>query len=157
IQPHQNNYGTYSHRIFELFLRTCSEFEANCKQILLMNNYTKNNKSIEESSDIYRIEDYYKINSACKLHEYIVKIDIGSELLVIKSYVVWNIEKSFKKSKDDKELKYKSLNWYDDYNKVKHDRVNCFKLANLENLLKSISGLQTILFAQFFTSAILKN
>jgi hypothetical protein len=61
IQPHKDNEQTFSHRIFELFLRACSEFEANCKQILYMNKYQRNGNNLEESRLYYRIEDYYKI------------------------------------------------------------------------------------------------
>ena len=31
VEPHDDNMDIYSHRIYELFLRTATEFESNCK------------------------------------------------------------------------------------------------------------------------------
>jgi hypothetical protein len=40
IEPCDANNSTYSHRTFELMLRASTEFEANCKGILLANGYS---------------------------------------------------------------------------------------------------------------------
>lgn len=41
------------------------------------------------------------------------------------------------------------MKWYQDYNSVKHDRDNKFKLASLNNLVKAISAVRIILYAQY--------
>ena len=41
IEPTESNLSVYSHRIYNLFVRTAIEFEANCKSILKANNYSK--------------------------------------------------------------------------------------------------------------------
>ena len=52
IEPSDDNLGVYSHRIYELLLRTATEFETNCKGILKANGYSK------PESDWY-IKDYF--------------------------------------------------------------------------------------------------
>lgn len=54
IEPSDDNKDTYSHRIYELYLRTCTEFEANAKFILKSNGY----------NNAKRILDYWKLNKA---------------------------------------------------------------------------------------------
>mgnify|MGYP003394033597 CR=1 FL=1 len=68
IEPSDGNSKVFSHRIYELFLRASTEFEANCKGILNSNNY--------QSKNDFNICDYYKLNSWCKLSEYEIKLSI---------------------------------------------------------------------------------
>lgn len=42
-----------------------------------------------------------------------------------------------------------SLQWYDDYNKIKHDRELNFNRANMENALTSIVSYAILLLAQY--------
>lgn len=128
VQPHDDNLNTYSHRIYELLLRTCTEFETNCKRILEANGYTMTN--------ILNIKDYYKLNDILQLDFY--KVDLKfwpSELKSIYPFKEWEIGHE--------------LTWYKAYNKVKHDRSEKFNEANLGVLIQAISGLISILFAQF--------
>lgn len=59
VEPADANLATYSHRVYELLLRACTEFEANCKGILNANAYAK--------SGNWNIADYYRINSSSRL------------------------------------------------------------------------------------------
>src|SRR5690606_38691497 len=43
----------------------------------------------------------------------------------------------------------KSIEWYDAYNKSKHDRFNKFEEANLKYLLHAFAGLFVLLSSQF--------
>ena len=129
MELHDDNKLTYSHRIYELLLRTCTEFENNCKGILIANGYDKKNLNAE---------DYFKINRASKLSEYEVKINIWSPSpRVIYPFKDWDVEQ------------YSPLSWYQDYNKVKHNRSENFPKANLENLLNAVAGLYVVLASQF--------
>lgn len=127
IEPCDNNGNTYSHRIYELYLRACTEFEANAKIVLSSNGYM----------NAKNISDYWKLNEAMKLSDYLVKINIWDGTnAIIKPYEEWSTNN-------------KSLSWYQDYNKVKHDRNRFFKLASLSNLVKAISAIRIILYAQY--------
>lgn len=132
IEPNDNNENAYSHRIYKLFLRTCTEFESNCKSILSANQFSK--------TDRWNILDYYKINKAAKLSEYELHLNIWNpNIKILQPFIDWNSPTPV------------SLSWYKAYNNVKHDRNNNFPEANLKNLTLAISGLFTILFSQYFT------
>lgn len=130
VEPCDSNLSTYSHRIYELLLRTCTEVEASLEGILKANGYTKpDNRNLN-------IKDYKKVETAIKLTEYSV---------VMKQ---WQTKRSvipFEAWKNPNE----PLPWYDAYNKVKHDRSNKFSMASLDNLCNAICGLLCVLYAQF--------
>lgn len=128
VNPSDSNLNTYSHRIYELFLRTSTEFETNCKQILCANSYGKTKN--------LTINDYHKINKATKLSDYEVCINIWeSGKKIIKPFAAWS--------------NGASLQWYQDYNVVKHNRNQNFAKSNLENLLNAMAAIYAILYAQF--------
>lgn len=127
IEPCDDNLTTYSHRIYELFLRACTEFETNSKAILKANGYNKSK---------YKINDYFKLNKAMKLSDYIIKVNIWEgEPKLLKPFSNWKTDHS--------------LEWYQAYNKVKHNRSKNFKYANLENLFLAVASVQIILYSQF--------
>ena len=131
VELHNDNNNTFSHRIYELLLRTCTEFENNCKGILLDNNYSRSGGSLN-------ITDYFKINKASKLNEYTVKINNWfPEALEIKPFEEWNSNE------------YNPLFWNKAYNNVKHNRSENFQDANLKNLTYALSALFIILVSQF--------
>lgn len=133
ISPNDSNKLVFSHRIYELFFRCCTEIENNAIAILRENLYSlPNNPKINI--------DYFKINSVLRLHDYEVRLNFwDNQPLVLKPFATWN------------SAAYQPLKWYQDYNSVKHDRTNNFHLANLDNLLSSAGGLLIILFSQFGT------
>ena len=85
ISPNDSNNLTFSHRIYELFFRCCTEFENNARAILIDNGYSSclNNMNISN--------DYFKINKALKLNEYKVRLNIWENgPLVKKPFQAWN-------------------------------------------------------------------
>lgn len=129
IEPDNSNLGVFSHRIYELFLRSATEFEANCKGILDANGYA--------GSGNLNVKDYFKIALEAKLYDYIVIYDRWTSHYVFKPFIEWNVQT------------YTPLTWYQQYNEVKHNRYHNFHMANLENLMNAISGLLCILHAQY--------
>lgn len=129
VQPHYYNRKVFSHRIYELFLRTATEFEANCKEILIANGYKTNS--------YLNIKDYFKIAGVAKLSKYIV------------NFGRWEKKGDFKPYKSWSGKEYQPLPWYQAYNSVKHNRHKNFSDANLDNLMNAIAGLLCILHAQF--------
>lgn len=127
IEPTDVNKRVYSHRVYELFLRTCTEIEANCKGILEANGYRK--------SGNFDMSDYKKLEQATLLSSYKVKYSNWSPVYSCKPFEPWANNKAIK--------------WYQDYNAVKHDRYDNFSLANMENLMQAICGLLCILHVQF--------
>lgn len=128
VEPSDTNESSYSHRLYELFLRSSTEFETNCKEILSANGYQKR-------GDL-NIKDYFKINKATKLSEYKVKINCWyPRERIITPLLDWS--------------NGSTLSWYQDYNLVKHNRSWEFSKANLGNVLKATASVLVILFAQF--------
>lgn len=128
VEPNDANLSVYSHRLYELLLRISTEFEANCKGILLANNYQSRKSSLT-------IEDYFKINKATHLAEYTICINLWQGDHIWKPFEEWN--------------EGHSLSWYKAYNEVKHDRYSKFSNANLNNVMQAISALICVLHAQY--------
>ncbi len=128
IEPSDANLKVYSHQLYALLLRACTEFESNCKKVLLDNGY---------SSKSWSVKDYYKLNMSSKLSEYEVMLPL------------WHGKTKFFRPFDTWSSTH-TLSWYQNYNKVKHNRHAEFELANLENVLAAISGVFVLLFSQFY-------
>lgn len=138
IHPIDDNLKAFSHRTYELFLRTSTEFENVCKYKLLNESYPK---KVEEMA----IGDYKTLNSKLKLDEAEIGLlfwDSSSGTKYIKPFGDWAMGDPLK--------------WYASYNKVKHNRSTEFKKANFENLIYALSGLSLMNFKvfghSFFTS-----
>jgi hypothetical protein len=128
VEPDNRNLDTFSTRIYELLLRAATEFESNCKAILLANGYT--------SGGDWNIGDYKKIESATRLSEYELRLSIWADSpRQIRPLHQWATGGS--------------LPWYQDYNTVKHNRVDEFTRANLKNAVDAVAAVFAILFAQF--------
>lgn len=129
VEPNDVNLNTYSHRLYELLLRTATEFEANCKGILDSNGYVKT------GGGNLNITDYFKIENAANLSGYEVTFERWPNH-VFKPFDAWNTGV------------FASLPWYQGYNHVKHNRFSHFSEANLENVMNAIAALLCILHAQ---------
>lgn len=129
VEPDDRNLGTFSHRLYELFFRICTEFESNCKGILFANSYPK--------THALNIKDYFKLESVCKLSAYKVTFDKWNNDHVFIPFQAWKNTSS-----------YVALPWYQDYNNVKHNRFQEFDKAKLSNVMDALSGLICILHAQ---------
>ncbi|MCQ2171302.1 MAG: hypothetical protein MJZ17_00895 [Bacteroidales bacterium] len=129
VEPDNANFPVYSHRLYELLLRASTEFEANCKGILDANGY------VRPGDGNLNIQDYFKIEAATKLSEYVVTFDRWP-IHQFKPFACWNSGV------------FAPLPWYQGYNNVKHSRYVNFQYASLENVMNAIAGLLCILHAQ---------
>lgn len=127
IDPTDDNLNVYSHRIFELQLRTCTEFESICKDILILKGYGG------KPSD-FNIYDYKRIEDWLMLEQWQVGVLFWHlpRLKYIRPFEHWSTANP-------------PLHWYKSYNEVKHNRVSNFHLANFNNLLLSVGALFMIL------------
>lgn len=130
IEPSDDNLSVYSHRIYELLLRTATEFETNCKGILKANGYSKPDNE-------WCVKDYFKISKAARLNEYSLTFERWATAHEFKPFLEWNPSRR------------ETLSWYDAYNEVKHDRYGNFKKAKLEHLMNALAGLICIMHAQY--------
>lgn len=114
------------------FFRCCTEFENNATAILRDNNYSRSGGIMNVAND------YYRINQALKLDKYEIRLNIWENgPLTLIPFQQWG------------GTVYEPLPWYQNYNKVKHNRTLNFHLANFENLLLAAAGLFVTLYAQY--------
>ena len=129
VEPSDENINVYSHRLYELLLRTATEIESNFKGILSSNGYPiASNMNIKN--------DYYKVDKASILHDYKVIFNRWKTYHEFRPFEAWN------------NGTYVTLPWYQAYNEVKHNRYNEFSKANLGNVINAIAGLLCVLHAQ---------
>ncbi len=130
IEPADQNASCYSYRIHELLLRACVEVEANCKAVLVENEYRKTGE--------LTMADYQKIEASHRLSSYRIEIP------------AWRGEGAHRRPYDGWRTG-EPLAWYQAYNKTKHDRHTEFEQATLDHLAGAVSGLAALLSAQFHT------
>lgn len=98
VEPAPENYKTYSHRLYSLLVRACTEFEANCKAILI-----ENDLKFPKKSDINTYWSIHNILGYKSINDYQIELLFLEEILT--PLANWKEEKG--------------LGWYQDYNKVK--------------------------------------
>lgn len=120
IEIEEDNFNTYSKEFVKQFQAICSELDVMFKMFCGYK-LTEGNKSMFDYSK-YMKENYPEISN-----KKAVLIQNGIE---IQPFQNWK--------HDSKE---KTLEWWTSYNKVKHNRFEKEKLANLKNVLYSLAGL----------------
>lgn len=130
IEPTKHNMNCYGHKIRNLIMLACTEFDSMCKNILVANDY--------QTRKMYKTDDYVKLKVPLKLDQYEVEFMRYPEIEARTPFKTWELDKPTQ-----------SLRWYDAYNQIKHDRINNYKQATLENAIESISAIVILLLAQF--------
>lgn len=129
VSPHDENNKVFSIKIYELILRSGTEFENYCKLY-----YNENNPA--NSKDL-RAQDYKII-----IKEIISETDeIG--------LMFWSPSKKYIKPINTWLNTTDNLKWFNEYNMIKHNRSRDFANANLENLVNSLAGLFMAAYAIF--------
>ncbi|MEQ8807908.1 MAG: hypothetical protein RIE59_02470 [Imperialibacter sp.] len=139
IEPSDTNKNTYSFRTHELLMRICIEVEANFKAILRENTYTpKDKKGKPRLEKDWTMNDYRLLNKTHRLSDFRIEFPIWSGNDKIRQpFLPWNGNGS--------------IDWYNVYNRSKHDRIGSFQEANFDTLLDSFAGLAALLASQFNT------
>lgn len=131
VEPIDDNLKTYGNAIRNIIILSCTEVDALFKHILKAN-------GVEKKDDKYTTQEYIKLKSVLRLDEYSLAFTNLDSINNISPYRNWNSPKTTQ-----------TLTWYDAYNKVKHDRIENFKLANLQNAIDSALAFATLLIASF--------
>ncbi len=131
IEPVPAHDKVYSHRLFELLLRTCTEIESIFTELLTQHEY-KLQKGMRPNDNL-NLNHYFELEKHMRLSQY----SANFQTLTFTPYAEWQ------------GTGYKALKWYQDYNSVKHNRFNQFKGASLKNAMEALSGLYILLYALF--------
>jgi len=129
VELNHQNLKVYGHEIRNLHILASMEFESILSAILRENSYP---------SGRWNTTDYVKLCEPLKLKSYVVKFNLYPDLRPITPFVNWDSARSTK-----------SLDWYDAYNKTKHDRELNLKLSTLEYALSSVASIAILLQVQF--------
>lgn len=136
IQPTKESLKTYGHKIRELLLLSATEFENQCT--LLLKEW-----GINPTGRYYTTNDYIKIKKHVKLTEFTI------------SYKVFEKDERFVPfEKWSKTNPTKTLEWYDSYNKTKHNQYSEFDKATLNAVFNSIAA-NIIMFITRFSPFLL--
>lgn len=138
VEPCDENSNTISLRIQELLSRVCIEIEANFTAILKENIYSNcGNWNLKN--------DYSLIEFTHRLSAYKVKFPVwrGANHTYT-PFLNWSTKPI---------INWHTLNWYQAYNKSKHDRHLHFNKATFNILLNAVSGLVVLLSAQFMNES----
>ncbi|TKG18157.1 hypothetical protein FCV84_06810 [Vibrio breoganii] len=132
IEPDQNGLRAYGHKSRELLILACTEVEN------LWTSIFKNSGIPPQNNRMYTTQDYVKLLSKACLNEFEITFKNYDGLRKFVPFSQWNVAQPTQ-----------SLNWYDAYNKTKHDRNASFSEATLENVLDAISANIAMFCAKF--------
>lgn len=119
IEPDKTNNNTYGLAIRDLIIKSCTEVETHWKELMLLNDYKKTNLT---TKDYCKLMEFINFNYELKLNNY-------PSYEIIIPFLNWNSEKPTK-----------SLDWYNVYNELKHDRTNNLNKATLKSAINSVSA-----------------
>lgn len=131
IFPNPANFETYGFDIRNLIILTATEFETQITGILKAN-------GVEPRGKFYTTSDFYKLKDILKLSDYKIKFTNYPDIPVLSPFENWNSSNPTS-----------SIEWYSNYNAIKHDRESSFNKGRLIDLLNSISACYILLIAQY--------
>jgi hypothetical protein len=123
----EKNFNVYGHDIRNLLILAATEVEAHWKGILKANGVVGVNTN-----------DYVKLLKAMRLDEYEVTLPFYPWLAPISPFKGWMTT-----------APTQSLQWYEAYNAVKHDRETLFERGKLIHAIEAVCACAIIIIAQF--------
>ena len=129
--PAPDNLNSYGSAIRDLLILACTEVEAQWKAIAIENHLPPILKH-------FNTKDYVKLLPAMKLNEYGISLLRYPGNPFVFPFNNWNPADPTQ-----------SLDWYNAYNQVKHDREAHFKEATLGRAIYAVAACLVLLAAQF--------
>lgn len=122
VEPTKKNLGSYGSANREFLILCCTELEGALKQVLRSNGCKPKNTH-------YNMKDYFKVRKVLLLSKY--EVTYGDRITALGKttpFAKWNSNS------------FRQLEFYDAYNKVKHDPLKNLNRATLENCLEAYSA-----------------
>lgn len=133
-----NNMKAYGHKIRNNIILSCTEIDSMFQNLMLKNGY-------KDKEHRFNTGDYIKTKSILKLDQYVIKYIRYPNLTTFSPFIDWN---NLKKNKKDNPAT-ESICWYNDYNQIKHDRINNKMLANINNAVDAFSAAIILFISQY--------
>jgi hypothetical protein len=132
VHPVQQNQHAYGHEIRNLIILASTEVESHWRAVLKENDFEPSN------GRSFTTTDYVRLLAPMKLDEYSVSFPRYPWLEPVSPFKCWDLLKPTQ-----------SLDWYDAYNQVKHDREAKFQCAKLAFSIQSVAACAVMFAAQF--------
>jgi hypothetical protein len=129
IEPTQKNLEGYGHKIRELLLLAAMEVEASWAAVLKANGYTKQRMTTA---------DYVKLRAPMLLDSFSLTLRSYTDFPSFSPFKGWNAQSPTQ-----------SLDWYDAYNRTKHNREECLDVATLQRAVHAVGGVAVMFAAQY--------
>lgn len=129
IHPVESNMACFGNSTRNLLILACTECEAQWRGVLRANGVRKEKLTTE---------DYVRLLPACKLGEYVVKLQHYPWISEIAPFGHWRAERPTQ-----------SLFWYNAYNAAKHDREEAFHCATLEAAVYAVAAVWVMIACQY--------
>lgn len=123
VEPSEHGLECYSHKIRELLIISCTEVENQWHSLL------EKAKCKPIRGQMYTTNDYIKLLKKAYLNEYSVVLRNNLYFKEICPFEKWDVNNPTK-----------SLEWYDAYNKTKHNRDANFSSSKLKYVIESIAA-----------------
>lgn len=137
VHPHAENFGVYGNTIRDLLFLCCTECEAQWKGILKANNYAGQPRNWNRG-------DYQKLATPMRLNEYVISLAKFPWLGTFRPFSAWASDNLAKpQGERDK------LEWFDNYNAVKHDREQEIARGNLKSVIEAVCATWVMMISQF--------
>ncbi|MGZ8243364.1 MAG: hypothetical protein ACXW17_08960 [Methylomagnum sp.] len=127
-----SNLKAYGQKIREILILACTEVEFLLRKFLVDNGYAG------KGNGRYTTNDYVACKDALRVADYSAKLLLHHDLGEISPFAQWSAQKPTE-----------SLEWYDAYNSVKHDRGGAFSRATLANAISAGCGIHVLLESQY--------
>ena len=126
------NGSTFSNEFAKILMLAASEFE-----VILRSICKESKLSIKKNDNIVKISK--KVLSA---YPNIVQTLISTPYMAYKPLNEWKVISISKKGKLDE--KVEGIPWWNEYNGIKHNRINNFTSANLKNCVNAMASLMVL-------------
>jgi hypothetical protein len=137
VEPEQGNAGAFGHRMRELLVLACTQFESLCKELLRDNGYERlgrDGKPVNEKKWSLT-GDYLNVLAPLQLDAYSVALPLYPEWEPFKPFDGWN--------------QGTAPNWWTAYNAAKHDVANKLDQASLASVIRAMGAVYVMLVACF--------
>ena len=122
IEPSPDGLNSYSHKTRELLILACTEVENSWTQYMQIASATPNGRN-------FNTTDYVKLSNHLHLKEYELRLRPYASMQGIKPFNNWSSA-----------APTQSIDWYDAYNKTKHNRNTHFSDATLLHCIEAIAA-----------------
>jgi hypothetical protein len=133
IEPVAENAQAFGHASRQLLVLACTEVEASWRGVLEANEYSNS-----KTGNRFNTCDYVKLLKPMRLCEWEVKLVHHSNWPAMRPFANWSAASPTK-----------SLDWYNAYNQVKHDREDKLRCASLKNVLDAMAAMVVMAWATF--------